>query len=587
MIPALVPFGWAASTYLYWVQGRRFDTLSAILDAPDPAHSPEAASLIYEKTWEHEFPFLSRVAFHLSLLRACAIPSIAQAICARSSEAASPAIASASDAAVDTDGALGTTTSVARRFEDTDLLVKEMTERPVTDARAQRALERAARISSMYKLSNDEYVYILAVMVVEPCRLVERWGYRHLANKEKAAHYEVWRAIGVQMGVKDIPLSFHTMEEYCSAFEARNRHTSTADADAATAALAAAAIDMLIATLPLKSLHSYILPLARRLVHTMLDPGLRQALRLKAPPVMLSWFADFMLRAHAGCVRYLLLPRQEPARRTDRTPEIAGPATATSAAIKGATTAEGRHMPVTRVYGDFYLSSGYSIDELGPPLLKSARMRRAVSMTAAGEAYKMSSPQRPQQQHQHQQQSPRMQRARSLGGTSAAASTAAAAAAGASDDSAVTTFPSSSTSTTTSPRPLLRRRATTISRPQSMYASTVAPPSPPSPSHRRLTASHHRHQNRHHHNHDTHHSDDDTPVRFRRFSLSLAEDGGYDTSTGKYSTTIHAPIPKRPAARLPLALENVFGLTNDGDGDDHVNAAEKEQWAAFYAKCAD
>ncbi|KAJ3146607.1 hypothetical protein HDU89_006078 [Geranomyces variabilis] len=638
MIPALVPFGWAASTYLYFVQGRRFDTLSAILDAPDPARSPEAASLIYEKTWEHEFPFLSRVAFHLSLLRACAIPSIAQAICARSAEASSTTSTATPAAAITaTAGSSSSNSStsppavvVARRFEDTDLLVKEMTERPVTDPRAQRALERAARISSMYKLSNDEYVYILAVMVVEPCRLVERWGYRHLANKEKAAHYEVWRAIGMQMGIRDIPGSFHAMEEFCVEFEQRNRRQSRKknsgsndadnaddadDADAATAALTNAAIDLLIATLPLKSLHSYILPVARRLVHTMLDPNLREALRLKAPPVMLSWFADFMLRAHAGCVRYLLLPRQEPARRTTR--EIASAASATTAAgaVETSTTttatiagtahaAARRYVPINGVYGDFYLSSGYSIDELGPKL-KPGRLRRTVSMTAAGrQAQRVSAGQqqeqpRPgqwdsmqaqrfqqhhqQQPQQQQSQSPRMQRANSLGGGGPAA-TAISTAKNNSTPTTTVCLVSPAPSSTSSPRPLLRRRATTISRPRSMYASTstttdAPPPAPPSEHHH-----HHRHPPTHNYYHE---DDDDTPIRFRRFSCSFAEDvvasvNTHITNKTTTPTMIHAPVPKRPMQRRSLALDEMY---NTPGGDEEED--EKERWAAFYAKCAD
>ncbi|TPX64220.1 hypothetical protein SpCBS45565_g06047 [Spizellomyces sp. 'palustris'] len=329
MLPVLVPFGWAASSYLYWVRGKRFDTLTEILEGPDPQSSPEAAFQTYEKTWEYEFPFLSRMAFHFGMLRAYAIPSIAQAI------------SSKHDINTSTDTGMA---NVARRFEDTDLIVKEMTERPLTHPRAQQALERATRIRSLYRLTNEEYCYVLSVLVVEPCRLVEKWGYRSLAKKEKEAHYEVWKAIGTHMGIQNIPASFHDMEEFSRKFEEKHM-----GAHPSSSALASAAIDLFVDTLPLKSLHSIILPIARRTVHALMDPELRQALKISAPPFLLSWVADFMLRVHAGCVRYLLLPREEPARRT---PEIAAGPT-------------GRYVPVTHVYGDFYVH-GYRVDELGP-----------------------------------------------------------------------------------------------------------------------------------------------------------------------------------------------------------------------------
>lgn len=128
------------------------------------------------------------------MLRAYSIPSIARAVSGSTS----------------TDDS-----TLARRFEDTDLLLHEITERPLTHPRSQKALQHATKLSSLYNLTNEEYIYILSVLVVEPCRLVERWGYRTLTRKEKEAHFEVWKGIGVRIGVRDVPESFHEMEEFC------------------------------------------------------------------------------------------------------------------------------------------------------------------------------------------------------------------------------------------------------------------------------------------------------------------------------------------------------------------------------------
>jgi hypothetical protein len=40
-------------------------------------------------------------------------------------------------------------------------------------------------VKSQIKLTPDEQVYVIAVLVVEPCKLVERYGYRKLTQKEK------------------------------------------------------------------------------------------------------------------------------------------------------------------------------------------------------------------------------------------------------------------------------------------------------------------------------------------------------------------------------------------------------------------
>ncbi|KAI9017409.1 hypothetical protein BC832DRAFT_24785 [Gaertneriomyces semiglobifer] len=345
MFPALIPFGWAASTYLYWVRGRRFDTLTDILQLPDPHTSPGAAFQTYEKTWAYEFPFLSRVAFHFALLRALSIPSIANAISPSTSDI--------------------TGTNAARSLEDTDLLLKELTERPLSHPRAQKALHRASQICSQFQLATSEYIYILAVLVIEPCRLVEKWGYRSLTAKEKQAHYQVWRTIGESIGIRDIPSTYHALSEYLDDFERQHAGPSPSAPQ-----MASVAISLFIETLPFKSLHHILTPLISRLIHSLLDPTVRQTLRLSSPPYVITWLADFILRSHAVFVRYCLPPRDEPCKRT---PSIAaGPS--------------GRYIPVQHVYGHFYVH-GYRVDDLGKSMTfdlggnetKQSRVRRTIS----------------------------------------------------------------------------------------------------------------------------------------------------------------------------------------------------------------
>ncbi|KAJ3267578.1 hypothetical protein HK104_005761, partial [Borealophlyctis nickersoniae] len=180
MVAALLPLGWAASTYLYYVRGRRFDTLAEILQGPDPKQSIENAFHTYEMTWEYEFPFLKRMAFYLTLLRAYSIPTISRTL-SRYSPAPLPSAT-----------------------PEDPLLTSLLPVSPILD------------LHTLDRLSRQDLLYVVCLFVVEPYRWVQRFGYRRLTKKEKEAHYRVWREFVVRLGVEEaaVPCGWDEMEEF-------------------------------------------------------------------------------------------------------------------------------------------------------------------------------------------------------------------------------------------------------------------------------------------------------------------------------------------------------------------------------------
>lgn len=107
-----------------------------------------------------------------------------------------------------------------KRHDDTVLLLAEIIEHGLHSGRAQRAMARINAIHARYAIPNDQYLYVLSVFVLEPIRWVERWGWRPLEPVERTATFNLWRRVGVQMKIRDIPKSLEALEAFNRRFEA-------------------------------------------------------------------------------------------------------------------------------------------------------------------------------------------------------------------------------------------------------------------------------------------------------------------------------------------------------------------------------
>ena len=64
-------------------------------------------------------------------------------------------------------------------------LIREFTENPLESERAQAAVQRMNSIHSKYRISNQDYVYVLCLFMLEPTRWIDQFGYRTSHDHEK------------------------------------------------------------------------------------------------------------------------------------------------------------------------------------------------------------------------------------------------------------------------------------------------------------------------------------------------------------------------------------------------------------------
>lgn len=211
-----------------------------------------------------------------------------------------------------------------RRYDDTGLLLTEITEHGYESERGAAAIRRMNQIHARFEIANDDYLYVLSTFHFEPVRWIDRFGWRRMSPVEVEASFRFWREIGRRMGIRDLPATNAEFAEWVARYE-RGRFAFCE----ANRRLGDSARELLASWFPRP-----LRPLVRRGAHAVFDPEVLAALGFPRPSWPLRATAAVLLRARAWIARFL------PARRA--------PSFHT-------------HGPV-RSY-----PHGYQIDRLGPP----------------------------------------------------------------------------------------------------------------------------------------------------------------------------------------------------------------------------
>ena len=94
-----------------------------------------------------------------------------------------------------------------KRLDDTRAILTECMTDSVQSDRGQHMIKHLNWIHSHYEISNDDYLYTLALFIIEPARWMESFGYRPLSEREKYAGYLAFKSLGTAMNIKHIPES--------------------------------------------------------------------------------------------------------------------------------------------------------------------------------------------------------------------------------------------------------------------------------------------------------------------------------------------------------------------------------------------
>ncbi|KAF9909631.1 hypothetical protein EC991_008289 [Linnemannia zychae] len=326
-------------SYLALVRHLRYRRINALLRKyPDPTlplRDLQVAKDISIASGSLDFPYINIISLEFALFKTYAIPSISKILAATKQFS----------------------TECAKRADDTGLILGEMTEahkrqlyRRMTEAnpdpemdlmdakRERVALEKLNFIHGHYPIRQEDYLYTLALFILEPISWFNRFEWREVTELEKNALLGVWTNTGKNMNIENIPDNVEELAQWVENYERENMvyaHSNVAIANATT--------NHLLSLAP-KAFH----PLGRHIVSALLTDRLRTAFGIPKPPRSLTAIVFGILTVRKYFIRYFLLPRRYPNFRTALRPND-----------------QGKFVPCFNKYAPIY-PNGYNIEDLGP-----------------------------------------------------------------------------------------------------------------------------------------------------------------------------------------------------------------------------
>ena len=103
----------------------------------------------------HEFPWDYERALEFALFRTFAVPSISALLFKTGEFVARP----------------------RKRYDDTELILYEITENGFDSVRGQAALKRMNQMHGRFPITNEDFLYVLSTFIFEPIRWIDRYGW--------------------------------------------------------------------------------------------------------------------------------------------------------------------------------------------------------------------------------------------------------------------------------------------------------------------------------------------------------------------------------------------------------------------------
>ena len=200
-----------------------------------------------------------------------------------------------------------------KRYDDTGLILGNIVKCGYDSPQGRAAIATMNRIHGRYAIHNDDFLYVLSVLIYEPVRWNARYGWRAFTGIEKHALFEFWRVVGERMGIRNIPSNYEAFERFNQMYEAEHFRYSPDNQ-----AVGDAVVNLMQSWLPATAA-----PLLPSIIRALVDDRLREALGWPAPSPSVRWTVRKTLQL--GRRGAQLLPRRRHAHFLVDTPNATYP----------------------------------------------------------------------------------------------------------------------------------------------------------------------------------------------------------------------------------------------------------------------
>lgn len=193
-----------------------------------------------------------------------------------------------------------------KRYDDTKLILAEILDSGLDSDRGREANRRMNRMHARYSISNDDYLYVLSTIVLEPIRWNRRWGWRRYTESELQAQLEYGRSLAGRMHILDVPASLEDLDRWSRRYEAAAfRHTES------NRRVADYTLNLFVSWYP-----RALRPLVRQAVLSLLEDPVLDAFGYGHPSGLARRMIDLGLRLRAHGLRFF--PRRRAPRLISR-----------------------------------------------------------------------------------------------------------------------------------------------------------------------------------------------------------------------------------------------------------------------------
>lgn len=193
-----------------------------------------------------------------------------------------------------------------KRYDDTGLLTAEIVKWGYESERGTQAIERMNAIHGRFKISNEDFLYVLSTFIYEPIRWNARFGWRSMCEQERLASFYFWREVGKRMHIQDIPETYQELERYNLDYEREHFRYSEPNRR-----IGEATRDLFLSWFP-----RILQPAIEPAIYALLDDAIIEACGLPQAPKILRSGVAISLKWR-GRILHLFPPRKQPDFFTD------------------------------------------------------------------------------------------------------------------------------------------------------------------------------------------------------------------------------------------------------------------------------
>lgn len=186
-----------------------------------------------------------------------------------------------------------------KRYDDTSLVLGNILKWGYDSPQGKAAITQMNRIHQRFDISNEDFLYVLSLIIYEPIRWNQHFGWRLFTPTERQALFHFWYAVGQRMGLQNMPQTDEAFEAFNQAYEAQHCRYHPDNA----------AVGNAVVTLMQRWFPKIISPAVPVMVKTVADDATRTALGWAQPLLIVRLIVIGGLRLRRSLV--LHSPRRQ------------------------------------------------------------------------------------------------------------------------------------------------------------------------------------------------------------------------------------------------------------------------------------